>query len=131
MKGFQLMELLITLAIISILTTAVLPTYRAYFTRAHRLEAELTLSQLAIAMEKYQLHHHTYTNATLTSLHFSEFISKQSYQLRIVSAKLSTYELRAVPIHEQSVNDQACGELILTSDNQKLVSGNSKPDDCW
>jgi prepilin-type N-terminal cleavage/methylation domain-containing protein len=67
MKGFHLIEILITFSIIGILSMIALPIYSQYFTK------------LSINLEEYYLRHHTYENANLDILHIPEWID--NYQL--------------------------------------------------
>ncbi|MBT9510937.1 MAG: prepilin-type N-terminal cleavage/methylation domain-containing protein [Acidovorax sp.] len=51
-RGFTLIEVMIVVAIIAILTTIALPSYREYIRRGHRAEARAALLQAAQWMER-------------------------------------------------------------------------------
>lgn len=58
--GFSLIELLVTLAILSILTTIAVGGYREYMRRANRVEATSTLLRIAAAQEKFYVQNGRY-----------------------------------------------------------------------
>jgi type IV pilus assembly protein PilE len=60
--GFTLLELMIVVAIIGILTSIVLPSYKNYVTKAKITEATSELSDLRIKMEQFYQDNRTYVN---------------------------------------------------------------------
>lgn len=52
-RGFSLVELLVTLAILAIVSSYAVSSYRQYVRRAHRVDATATLLRLSAAQEKY------------------------------------------------------------------------------
>lgn len=129
-QGFSLLELLTTLSIISLLIAISIPAYNNYSIHEKRLEAAAALSKLAIAMEEYQLEHHSYEGATLAALKCSEFIVKNNYQLQI-STTTETYLLSAIPQGYQAEKDVTCATLTLNNTGEKNITGIGKLDDCW
>lgn len=61
-KGVTLMELMIAVAIVSILATIAVPSYQRYVMRAQRTDATAALLRIAAAQEKFYLNNNTYTN---------------------------------------------------------------------
>ena len=59
-KGFTLIEVLTTIAIIGILTAIALPNYREYVRRSTLVEAETTLSDLRVRADQYYLDNRNY-----------------------------------------------------------------------
>lgn len=59
-KGFTLIELMIVVAVISILAAIALPSYRSYIVRAARVEAQNELLELAGLQEKIFLNSSNY-----------------------------------------------------------------------
>jgi type IV pilus assembly protein PilE len=129
MKGFHLIEILITLSIIGILSMIALPIYSQYFTKLKRLDAIQILTKLSMNLEEYYLRHHTYENANLDILHIPEWID--NYQLIIANTTLDDYEIMAKPSIQQAEKDAVCGTLILSATGEKSVSGTGKVEDCW
>jgi type IV pilus assembly protein PilE len=129
--GFSLIELLITLSIISILSAMALPFYAQHIANERRLEAEMTLNKLAISLEHYYTLHNSYKDATLTNLEFNDKIAHNRYQLVIVSATDSNFELQAKPLDNQARVDLACGTLTLSSSGEKGITGWGNLTECW
>ncbi|HZR04055.1 MAG TPA: type IV pilin protein [Burkholderiales bacterium] len=61
--GFTLVELLITIAIVSILAAIALPSYRDYVIRGQLTEAFNTLAAQRVKMEQFFQDNRTYVNA--------------------------------------------------------------------
>lgn len=59
-RGFTLIELMITVAIVGILTAIVFPSYRNYVIRSSRAAAQTELLQLASQQEKIYLNSNEY-----------------------------------------------------------------------
>jgi type IV pilus assembly protein PilE len=59
-KGFTLVELLVALAIISIIMTVAVPGYQGYIARTNRSDATIALMRVAAAQERFYLQHGTY-----------------------------------------------------------------------
>ena len=64
-KGFTLLELMITVAIIAILAAVAIPAYRGYIDTAKMTEAHNNLAAIRLAQEEYFLENNKYfTGAT-------------------------------------------------------------------
>ncbi len=129
--GFSLLEILITLAIISLLTGLCFPLYSQHIAEERRLEAKITLEKLAAALEGYYTAHNTYQGATLEQLGFSTFIAKNNYQLTMTALTENTFSLSATPIASQAQQDTLCKTLILNAIGGKSITGNGQLSDCW
>lgn len=126
--GFSLIELLTVIAILSIISAFCLPIYSQHILQAKRTEATFSLTKLASALEQHYSIHHTYKNATLQSLGFSEKIADNRYQLSLVTTE-SSYKIAAAPLATQA--DAMCGTLTLNTQGEKGLTGSGNLKDCW
>lgn len=78
-KGFTLVELMVTIAIIAILASVALPMYTDYVRRGKLTEATSGLSELRLRAEKYFADNRTYQNAGATDVGFNETINGSRY----------------------------------------------------
>jgi type IV pilus assembly protein PilE len=129
-KGFQLVELLVVLAIMAILTSLSFPLYTAYLVKERRFEAAALLSQLAIAAEHYHLQHNSYARMSLAVLHTPAYIVKHNYHL-MLQLMDAGYVLTAQPIHAQAIHDTDCGALTLNEMGERTVTGKASVETCW
>jgi type IV pilus assembly protein PilE len=79
-KGFTLIELMITVAIVAILASIALPAYNDYVTRSKFTEAHTHLSDLRVKMEQFFQDNRTYaagpcapTGANATQIKYFDF----------------------------------------------------------
>ena len=66
-KGFTLIEVMITVAIVAILTTIALPSYNNYLTKVNRTAAAQFMMDVANREEQYLLDQRSYTAISCTS----------------------------------------------------------------
>jgi type IV pilus assembly protein PilE len=130
-SGFHFIEILMTLAILSILIAFAIPHYNNYFVQSRRLEAASVLSQLALALEKYHIENNSYEHVSLEILKFQHFIVNNYYHLKINHASKTDYLISAKPLKDQFRKDKNCKTLFLNSKGERKISGNGKLQDCW
>lgn len=135
-KGFTLIELMITVAIVAILAAIAYPSYVEQVSRSRRADAQSALLETAQWIERQ----YTFTNAydkfykagTLTTLVDAELPALKGktgdyYTLSFGTATASTspsagaFSLRLVP-KGAMLNDK-CGTLALTNTGDKTISG--------
>ncbi len=66
-RGFTLIEVLITVAIVSILAAVALPNYTAYITRSKIVEATTSLTDMRTRLEQYFLDSRQYPGSCIAS----------------------------------------------------------------
>lgn len=136
-KGFTLIELMITVAVIGILAGIAYPSYQDSVMKSRRRDAQGALVGLANAMER----HFTETNSYLGSADADDrpiIFAIQSpvdggtaaYELFINPVSATTFTLQATPTGAQA-NDK-CGDLTLTNTGARGFTGsNATTTDCW
>jgi type IV pilus assembly protein PilE len=129
--GLSLLELMIVLAIISILSMMSVPLYSKHFAHAKRIEAEIQMLRLAAKLEQYFIENNSYENASLAKLNFPSEIAHGRYHLAIIAADSSQYNLQATPLAAQAKSDTGCGTLTLNSQGEKNNSGKNTLEECW
>lgn len=127
-KGFHIIEILITLIIISILTTLSIASYSRYVTATHRLQAKSYLIRLGLQLEQYHADHHTYRGMIADPLPNP---IRNVYVLQILSANEFDYLIAAIPLGRQAIDDNACGMLRLNAQGVKTISGSGNIEGCW
>lgn len=129
-SGFTLLELLTVLSILGLLALGSYPIYTHHLLKTHRTEAQVSLFDLASALDRYYLVNNTYKGATLETLEINEDTPNHYYRLAIASLTDDSYLLRAIPIGSQA-KDSYCGDLTLNQLGERSSSGKGGNSNCW
>ncbi|MBU2869396.1 prepilin-type N-terminal cleavage/methylation domain-containing protein [Colwellia sp. E2M01] len=127
MKGFTLIELMITVAIVGILASIAYPSYTDYVTSSNRTEALRELVRIANLQEQFFVDSRAYT-ADLSNLNVgkSAVYETPSKHYKISSVVVgSTFTLTANAQGIQKKNDAGCIAIALTD------TGSKSPLTCW
>jgi type IV pilus assembly protein PilE len=139
--GVTLMELLIVVAIISIIAAVAYPNYTQFVTRSKRSVGATAMLQVADRQQQFFMDNKRYA-ASLTNLGYDndsimiddegQVVTTASddriYNIRISASNIVTYELTATPQLNQAKKDN-CGSLTITQTGAKGQSGTG--DNCW
>lgn len=128
--GFNLIELTITLVILSLIITAAIPSYKQHIQATRRLDAQTGLFNLMGYLERYYLLHHSYEQASFAKLGISDKSPEGFYQLEIRAITPTAYTLAAIPLGAQQA-DHTCANFTLDHLGQKGISGDGKVAECW
>lgn len=133
-RGFTLLELLITVAIIGILASVAYPSYTGYVKRAQRAEARTVLMDAAQFMQRFYATSNRYDTAVLpAALARSPRAGNgnQRYTIRIGAGVTRTaYTLEAVPTG--SMIGDKCGNLTVNQAGVRGKTGASATlEFCW
>ena len=140
-QGFTLIELLIAIVIVGILSAIAIPNYTEYVNRAKRVDAQASLSGLAIALERYFSNNNTYCGAaggaasftgtaacptasgapTIYSTTVPGGAATAYYNLRITDLTQTTYTLQAQ--RTGAMASDKCGTLTLASTGAQGITG--------
>lgn len=124
-RGFTLIELMITVAIVGILVSIAYPSYLAQVRKSRRADAQAALMNIAARQQQMLLDTRSYA-ATVGTLNITLPVSVvQNYAVTITvgTATVPTFMATATPSGSQ-VGD-TCGVLSLDQTGAKL------PSTCW
>lgn len=130
-RGFTLLELMVAVAIVSIIAAIAVPSYSQYTTRVKRGEGKATLMDIAQKLERYKVDNNgTYTKAPLSTWLPGGLTENGHYKLTLTENG-TTYTLTATPQGNQAAKDAGCGNLTYTETGVKGISGTQSKDKCW
>jgi type IV pilus assembly protein PilE len=129
-RGFTIFEFLITAALIAILSTLAIPSFRDQMVRSRRSEAKTMLLQAAMWMERNQTATYRYDrdesgvivdDAKLIDLGLNQTPTSGTtmYTISFIggTAARANYVLQAQPTSSQASADKECGQIILAIDH--------------
>ena len=122
-KGFNLIEIIIVIAIISILAGIAYPTYTQNMLETRRTDGWIALSAAAAAQQRWHAINFTYTE-DMSDL--GGTLSAEEYYTMSVVADVSTFTLTATAnSSDVQAADTGCTVLTLTE------TGSQSPASCW
>ena len=134
-RGFTLIELMITVAIVAVLAAIALPSYQTYVLRSHRSDGLSTLTQDQVIMERCYAQNFVYstTCAGFGAGAWPRTTPGGYYSISVaVTAAPAGYTFTATPLGPQ-VGDTTCATIQIDQANQKIgldTSGNVQSS-CW
>jgi len=129
-RGFTLIELMITVAIIAILASIAYPSYQQHVLRTRRAVAAGCLMELAQFMERFYTTNLTYAGAALPNTSCrADLASTYTFAFASGEPTATTFIINAAPAGAQA-NDTRCGTISLTQAGVKANSGTLDPT-CW
>lgn len=141
--GFSLIELMIVVAIVAILASIAIPSYRQHVIDSNRAQAEACLLELAQIMERSYTENFTY-DVDLDGDGSLEQASEDvpalqcvnelngDYAFSLTAVASDSFTLQAAPQGGQSSDDNKdCGNLTIDETGQKGAAGSGSVDLCW
>lgn len=128
-RGFTLIELMITVAIVGILAAIAYPNYTQYVQRGYRAEGIAMVTDAVARMERYFAQNNTYAVPNLAALGYTAETTTTSsgkYALSLSSTPTATtYTLQVAPQGTQAKD--TCGNLSIDQ------AGTKTPNkaECW
>lgn len=127
MRGFNLIEMMVIVAIIAILASIALPSYRQYIIRSSRTAAQNELQKMSGLQEKIYLNSNAYT-ANLTTAYdgttagglgiTSGTTTDNRYTISLSRPTTQTYTLTATPV--AGTTQAGDGNLSISENDKKL-----------
>lgn len=134
-NGFTLIELMITVAIIGILSAIAYPSYTQYVVKSNRSAAEAFMLTVAGKQEQYMLDARGYaTNMTVLNITSVPSEVSKNYNVTVTAnnaATPPTYTVTATPTGTQATRDTSCAILTLDQTGGKGISGTGSLANCW
>ena len=129
MKGFSLIELMVTVAIVAILAAIAYPSYVEYVNRSRRADAKATLVELAQWMERNYMTNLSYivtdnNSNDITATRLQNYLVGRGvlddYSFAPANLSGNAFTLNATPQGAQA--SDRCGVLTLTSTGVRCVN---------
>ncbi|AXV65757.1 type IV pilin protein [Pseudoalteromonas lipolytica] len=130
-KGFTLIELMITVAILGIIASIALPSYFEHVKRTARTEAITALLDAANKQEQFFVDNRQYTT-TLANLGVSATTENNFYKISVVvDNDAGTFAFTAIPAAGPVLQDGECATLTISDTGLKTSTGSASASTCW
>lgn len=128
-NGFTLVELIIAVAIVGILATIALPSYKSYVLRSRRTEAMTELTKAQAVIERCYAANFTYIASLCPA---APSPTPQGFYTMTSVSSATTYTFTATALGSQTA-DTLCATMSIDQASQKLaadIGGTAQPS-CW
>ncbi len=136
-RGVTLMELMVVVAILSIVATIAVPSYRRYLIRSNRVEAKIALLQLQTAQEKFYMQNNAFTadltGASPDGLGLLATTETGKYTIEVdVPADGQSFSATATPAAGGGQQDDSeCATFSINERGTRGVTGPQGAQACW
>lgn len=135
-RGFTLIELMVVVAIVAVLASIALPSYRRYVVDARRKAAAACAMEGAQFMERFyttNLRYDLTTAGVAVALPASTCRNDLAtfYTISLTGVAARAYTVQAVPQGAQATSDTKCGTMSVNQTGVKAVSGTDTVAHCW
>ena len=130
-RGFSLLELMISVAVLAILAAIAIPSYSAYTQKANRTDAVQAMTYDSQFLER--CYSQTFLYAGCPGAPAGTAPSPQGfYSVTIVTtAAPAGYTITAVPIKAPQTSDASCTSLTLDNTGLQGSTGTGTTQTCW
>jgi len=126
-RGFTLIEVMITVAIVAILAAVALPAYNDYITRGRIPEATAGLAERQVRMEQHFQDNRTYASATPCTAFTGKYFSFSCSSATGTAFELVATGTGAMTGFKYSVDQAGAKTTVSVPSGWSLPS----PNDCW
>lgn len=133
-RGFTLIELMLTIAIVAILAGIAYPAYTEATYKTNRADAKAHLMQMAQQMERCMTLYGAYDHASCNFQNGNSYASEKGYYSATVTSANTTFTLVATPAAGSSqASDTKCRSFTLTHLGVKTATNSTgtAATDCW
>jgi type IV pilus assembly protein PilE len=138
-RGFSLLELLVTIAILAIVASLAASSYHHNVIRAHRTEASTTLLAIQMAQERWFLQNNAYAQAVATlvarpplglgiPISAAGLTQNGYYTIGFAAATPTAYTIRAEAQGGQTNDDPRCVIYTVTESGVRTPAESTG---CW
>jgi type IV pilus assembly protein PilE len=138
-SGFTLIELMVVIAVVAILGTLAVSTYRSYILRTNRTEGRMALLATQVAQEKFFLQNNQYAQDIATviaappaglgiNLTAGGVTTGGNYTVSFSAVTANTYTLQAVATGTQTRDTAACLTFTINEQGQRTPADSTG---CW
>ena len=136
LRGFTLVEMMVTITVMAILAALVVPSYQVQIRKSRRTEARTALLDAAAREEQFYATHNNYsiTGADLGYAALPLDVGSKYYNLSaactVVNKVCVDFTLTATAINTQA-KDKECATLTLTQTGVQGATGGATAETCW
>lgn len=129
-RGFSLLELFVTMAIMSILMAVAIPMYQNKVRVGRRIDATMTLMDIEQQQEIYRNNHLAYGNLAQV-WHGKSITPRGYYKLNITAPSEVGYRVTATAIADQKKDKQGDTDCSTLTVNVNKLTTTRSPSICW
>ncbi len=123
LKGMTLIELLISVSIITLLASFAYPSFNHYVCKGHRTQAMADMIRIQLTME--QTYDNGYSWASIISGGTCSICDTDTERYSFSITSNAGYTITATPKSDKGQNRDTCGTLTIQA------NGASSPKECW